>query len=537
MARFRVLIDGHCGDSIDLGKTSQLVTAGRERQKSAYTNPLLLLFPLALGAGLMATNRWFTEVDDECAIIDLAAPPVSRTLRIFWNGLGLHEHPPLYDLLLHGWLRFTGGNIHLLRLPSVIFYVLAAWIIGITARRLGGERSQLWALVIVALWPFGFHFGRLATWYSFCFLLVSLLTLAYFRFLEEPSPKNWFRFLAASIALVYSNYFGWAILFCLALDYVIRNRRQLAAAGPRVLLGAAILVAAYLPLFRSFHRETELGIHPGAFSISTLVNIAYNTYCVFVSESVAPWFWFLGAPACIAVAICLVLTFRRTPPAAKAFLGYFLGLVTLLATLSAVVPKRVLLVSPWLILPVALALGAPSDRGGRRVLAGTLALVAAIGWFGIFSRRLYAAPHWVEPWQPIAQRAADLVHARGVVIGNNPSFFFYLSYLLPTHSVASDAGGFGGLLPDSVRAAGVYNPAQWIEAGHPVSGTTMLVKGLHFGRASFDPTDDAQGWLDTHCGLAKDEQLVRDPGAELKQHYTHIPQPEWRIEIRTYACR
>jgi hypothetical protein len=281
MARFRVLIDGHCGDSIDLGKTSQLVTAGRERQKSAYTNPLLLLFPLALGAGLMATNRWFTEVDDECAIIDLAAPPVSRTLRIFWNGLGLHEHPPLYDLLLHGWLRFTGGNIHLLRLPSVIFYVLAAWIIGITARRLGGERSQLWALVIVALWPFGFHFGRLATWYSFCFLLVSLLTLAYFRFLEEPSPKNWFRFLAASIALVYSNYFGWAILFCLALDYVIRNRRQLAAAGPRVLLGAAILVAAYLPLFRSFHRETELGIHPGAFSISTLVNIAYNTYCVF----------------------------------------------------------------------------------------------------------------------------------------------------------------------------------------------------------------------------------------------------------------
>jgi uncharacterized membrane protein len=137
-----------------------------------------LLFPLALGVALMATNHWFTEVDDECAIIDLAAPPVSRTLAAYLHGTGLHEHPPLYDIVLHGWLRLTGGNIHLLRLPSICFYLLGAWILGEVAKRLGGARSQFWALAIVALWPFGFHFGRLTTWYSFCFLLVSVLTLA-----------------------------------------------------------------------------------------------------------------------------------------------------------------------------------------------------------------------------------------------------------------------------------------------------------------------------------------------------------------------
>jgi hypothetical protein len=514
------------------------VNTTSERSETTRTDPRLLLFPLALGIALMATNRWFTEVDDECAIIDLAAPPVSRTLRLYFSGAGLHEHPPLYDILLHGWLRLTGGNIHLLRLPSVIFYVFGAWIIGIVARRMGGERSQLWALVLVALWPFGFHFGRLATWYSFCFLLVSLLTLAYFRFVEEPGGKNWLWVVLASLALVYSNYFGWAILFCLAFDYLIRNRRQWPAVAPRLAVTAAILLAAYLPLFRAFHRETQLGIRPGAFSLATAVNVAYNIYCAFVSESVAPWFWFLGAPACIAIAICLLLTLWRTPPAAKALLLYFLSLVTLLAALSAVVPKRVLLVSPWLILPVALALGSASNPSGRRALAGALVLVAGIGWFGILSRRFYAAPHWVEPWESIAGRAADVIHAGGVVIGSNPSFFFYLSYLLPTQSIASGAsgaGGFAGLLPDSVRSAGVYTARQWAEAGHPAGTTTLLVKGLHYSRSA-DLTEEPEHWLDAHCSATNEEKLVRDPGAELKERYTRIPQPEWRIEIRTYAC-
>ena len=331
----------------------------------------------------------------------------------------------------------------------------------------GAIEAKMWALVIVALWPFGFHFGRLATWYSFCFLLVSLLTLAYFRFVEEPGGKNWLWVVLGSLALVYSNYFGWAILFCLGFDYLIRNRRQWLAVAPRLAVTAAVLLAAYLPLFRAFHRETQLGIRPGAFSLATAVNVAYNIYCAFVSESVAPWFWFLGAPACIAIAICLLLTLWRTPPAAKALLVYFLSLVTLLAALSAVVPKRVLLVSPWLILPIALALGSASSPSGRRALAGALVLVAGIGWFGILSRRFYAAPHWVEPWESIAGRAADVIHAGGVVIGSNPSFsstsatcFPPSPLLVPLAPVASPAScRTPSAAPESTRPGSGRRPA------------------------------------------------------------------------------
>ncbi len=113
--------------------------------------------------------------------LTIAGKPVYETAQLFLRGAGEHEHPPLYDIILHGWLHLTAGNEHLLRIPAILFYALGAWTIASVARRLGGLQSQLWVLILITIWPFGFHFGRLATWYSFCFLLVSLVTLSYFQ--------------------------------------------------------------------------------------------------------------------------------------------------------------------------------------------------------------------------------------------------------------------------------------------------------------------------------------------------------------------
>jgi uncharacterized membrane protein len=165
---------------------------------------------LALGAIMMASNPWFTPVDDEIAIIDVAARPAFTTVKLFVSGGGQYEHPPLSDLLLHGWLWLTNGNIHWLRLPSVIFYLLGAWFLVQAARRMAGDRAGTFTLILLLLWPYGFHLGRLAGWYSFTFLLISLLTLVYLKYIEHPSPGSWMPVVLCALALVYTNYFGWA---------------------------------------------------------------------------------------------------------------------------------------------------------------------------------------------------------------------------------------------------------------------------------------------------------------------------------------
>jgi hypothetical protein len=55
---------------------------------------------------------------------------------------------------------------------------------------MAGERARVYTLILLLLWPYGCHFGRLAGWYSFTFLLVASLTLTYLRYVEHPSPRN-----------------------------------------------------------------------------------------------------------------------------------------------------------------------------------------------------------------------------------------------------------------------------------------------------------------------------------------------------------
>jgi len=498
----------------------------------------LWILPLAMGGLLVFTNRWYSAVDDECLIIDGAAKSLSQTRDAFLHGLGQHEHPPLYDIILHGWLRLTGGNEHLLRLPSIVFYVLGAWILARAARNLGGIESQLWVLVLIALWPLGFHYGRLATWYSFCFLLVSLLTLTYLNFQSRPTVTNWVWLLATSLALIYSNYFGWVLLACVALDYFLRNAGDWRNRVRRLLLAGIILIVAYLPLLRPFLRESHVGVRSHSIGLVTVAAGAYNFYCTFVSESVAPWFWYLGIPAGIVIAILLLTLLLRVSASVQTFLLYFLGIFTLMTALGILFPKRLLFISPWLILPIGVTLGTTPGRLTRRILVISLAVAAGIGWYGIFCRRLYLAPHWIEPWESIARQSADVVRSHGLVIAGNNSFFYYLTYLFsPESPSASGPHQFAGLLPETVRIAGVYDPRQWLDANRPLASTILLVKGAHFGSPDYS-TDESEHWLEVNCKLIQLEQRVHDDGFQWKQRIApQLGEPEWRIETKRYQCR
>ena len=170
---------------------------------------------LALGAILMASNPWFTPVDDEDAIMDVAAIAGTATMKFLLGGGGQHEHPPLSDLILHGGSGLPTGISICCGLPSVVFYLLGAWFLAQAARRMAGERAAKYTLILLLLWPYGFHFARLAGWYSFTFLLVALLTLAYLRYVEYPSPRSWMLVVLCALALVYTNYYGWAVLGCI----------------------------------------------------------------------------------------------------------------------------------------------------------------------------------------------------------------------------------------------------------------------------------------------------------------------------------
>jgi Dolichyl-phosphate-mannose-protein mannosyltransferase len=518
-----------------LVKRSRIPRMAEDNRRSRWTEIALLG---ALGVMLVATNRWITFIDDETSIITTAAQPLRATLHAFWIGEGLHEHPPLYDVLLHFWLSITRDAWGALRLPAIACYLLGLWLLARAAEEIGGRRGAWAVLWIGALWPFGFHYGRLAAWYSFCFLMVAWLTLAYLRLLRQPNSWLWCGFLMSAAALIYTNYFGWAFLGCLAADYIVRKRgarlRALGVAGACTLF----LAIAYLPLWRPFLNELRNGTSfAQPFTTKCLLG-GFHLYNAFVSESAAPWVLWLGIPAVICVAACLALVLIHAPPEARKFLLYALVLIAAMAALSIISAKRMLPVTAWLLLPVSVAAGAMTrgGRGGARLaLIGSLAGIAAIGWFGIFSREYYSAPRFIEPWGQVAAEAAARAESGSFIVGNNPSFFFYLSYALPAQPQAMGESDVTHVWQPS-NSYGVFDAGDWIDARFSHRGHVYFVRGAP-GPLRAGPAWDAEQWLDRRCRLESEKQMLRDPASSLKAgFFPELGDLPWRVRIREYTC-
>jgi hypothetical protein len=262
----------------------------------------------------------------------------------------------------------------------------------------------------------------------------------------------------------------------------------------------------------------------------------YGMYCMFMSESVAPWFWFFSVSAGIAAAVCILFTVWRTPGPARYFSLYFLGLFLFMPFLGIAIPKRRLLISLAITLLIGVALGIVSNRRIRYVLVVSLAITTSVGWYGIFSGRLYAAPDWIESWEPVAQQAAEIVRNHGTVIGDDPSFFFFLTYLIPTSpSKVPGMENFSGYLSGSVQTQGVYDAPHWVAANRPATSMVLLVDGPHFEMPS---VEEPKRWLDENFSMIESKRMIHDSCWLRKERFAQgIDQPEWRIQVKTCACK
>ena len=362
------------------------------------------LMLLTLGLVILISNPYFTFIEDEVHIICAAPKPAAQTVDKFLNGSGQHEHPPLYDLILHAWLRITGNRKGLLRLPSIGFYLLGIWILVETGRELYGNHAATVVLWVSILWPFGFHYGRLAAWYSFSFLLVAILTQTYLGFLREQTLRNWLLAFVPAVLLLYTNYFGWAILACLLFDYLLQARHDSRRPWPQVLLTLVLLLITFLPLVRAFAAEMAVIARPRDSTLGIALFEGFNTYALFASESVAPWHWVLGVPVCSAIAVSAAATLLNAPPVARRLFVYLLLLITGMSLLGIIGTRRLLLISGWVVLPVGLCLGTVQNRGWKGLLIASLLVIGGVGWYGTVSRHFYAAPRFIEPWNDVANR-------------------------------------------------------------------------------------------------------------------------------------
>ena len=502
---------------------------------NAKTQRLKVLVPLIVVlCAFIASDRYLSFLEDETFIVNAARQPVAQTLALFWSGGGQHEHPPLSDLLLHFWLPVAGSSPWLLRLPSEVFYLAGILLLALTAQFLAGSSAFTSMIYVGAVWPFAFHFARLAGWYSSCFFLASAMTLSYFKYLEKPSWGWLAVFVSAALMMVYSNYYGWALVVCFVLDVCMRKPKE---ALKFLLFTFGVLILAYTPMWTVFFNELSYGTHisNGPTIVPKLLNSIYCFYSLFVSESVAPWIWLLSFPALVGILVSIVTAVKLLSKQHKIFMAYFALQFGGMAIIGIIGTKRLLFISGWLLLSFSIALANQKMKGVRMLLVISLVVVSAVGWTGVFARRWYAAPHFIEPWAEIADESAIAVGRGQTVVSNSPAFLFYANYAL--HRQGPLKAPFSPGWVEDPRITAVNNPEfSGVHFFTPYKPSTVLfVNGVNTD--AFEETELVEAWLRANCSLVSMRQLVPDSGYPLKtRFFKGSGQPQFRIQLERYEC-
>jgi hypothetical protein len=209
---------------------------------------MLAVFAIA-SAALDAQSLWGDEIWSLWAV---HSPRPAETLA----RVAADVHPPLYFILLDGWVALVGESEYAARMLSTLFAMLALAATYAIGRRLFDEWAALFAIAILGTSGFFLYYAREARMYSLLVLLASLTTLAYLRWAQRDT---WPRRLVYSLlmaALVYTHYHGaWVLATHLVHLLLTRPRRWrgwLAAAG--------LAVIGYLPWLPTL--LTQIRVHP-----------------------------------------------------------------------------------------------------------------------------------------------------------------------------------------------------------------------------------------------------------------------------------
>ncbi|MFM7271994.1 MAG: glycosyltransferase family 39 protein [Actinomycetes bacterium] len=331
---------------------------------------------------------------DEALTVNIARVPLGD-LRA---ALRVDGAPPLYYLLLHGWMAVFGESDAAVRALPALLGVVAMPLAYLAGRRIGGtdsteaHRIGLIALVLMAASPYAIRYSSENRMYILVIDLVLLGYLALHRALDRPTLGRLAGVAAVVGALLLTNYWCLylvAVVGLITLVRAVRGPEAERGAARRVALAMVVGGLAFLPwlptfLYQSAHTGTPWGV-----AIAPTTAFAYTVLDFGGSNFAEGW------PLAILLFVVALLALfgrgrdarhvdldLRTVPGARwewfvgaASLG--LGLTLAYVSGTAFQTRYSAMCFPLYLLAVALGFACFRDR---RVQVTLLALVVAIGF-------------------------------------------------------------------------------------------------------------------------------------------------------------
>ncbi|HUQ40261.1 MAG TPA: glycosyltransferase family 39 protein [Acidimicrobiales bacterium] len=215
--------------------------------------PLWVDFGLAVAiAGGVVLRFWTGSALwlDEALSVNIARLPLSQLT----EALRHDGAPPVYYVLLHGWMQVFGEGDAAVRALSGVLSVASLPLMYLAGRRLAGREAGWVATALLAMSPFALRYATETRMYALIVFLTLLGYLVLDRFLARPTTGRLFGIMVVSALLVLTHYWSLFLLaaVCLALavrlDRAPRSRMATAWALIGVVVGA-LAILPWLPAF------------------------------------------------------------------------------------------------------------------------------------------------------------------------------------------------------------------------------------------------------------------------------------------------
>ncbi len=159
------------------------------------------------------------------------------------------QTPPLYELLLRGWVAMAGTSERSLRLLSALFGTLFIPAVIWTGSVIFNRQVGLWAGGFAAIAPIHIYYSQEARTYTLLVLLLMLSTGLLWRAISLQRFTSWVLVTVTGILALYTHYFAILVLFPMTfMIFIGSHRRELQQNCVR--LGAVILLCGvmFLPV-------------------------------------------------------------------------------------------------------------------------------------------------------------------------------------------------------------------------------------------------------------------------------------------------
>ena len=233
----------------------------RTNNQKPITNHSLLLAALGLLLAFVITtihlDRDSLALDEVWTMWTVRGDSLDDTLRRVDSDV----HPPLYFVLLDGWIVLAGELVFAVRLFSVGCALIALAGTCAAGKRLFDGETGLIALLYLSTAGFVVYYAREARMYPLLMALSALSAWAYLRWRDRMSPANTLLYAVLLAGLIYTHYQGAWIIAAHGLHALITRRWRWLA----VLALVAVLFAPWFPTFIEQEREhpaMQIGVRP-----------------------------------------------------------------------------------------------------------------------------------------------------------------------------------------------------------------------------------------------------------------------------------